>query len=178
MRLELKFAAIKYSELASHNTNVCKIPRLFRRCYMLTCQHGNFTQGFFPALLAYFHWADLSQKLKKNVEGLSLKNLRGELLKKIFKYISYIFFFLIFYFFFSFLFYNDVMSHRNVISAGGGVSFISVAFINKQLLYNLTSKPNFCLPVRITKAILIWILDFKFSHINPASSSLCCPCIW
>ena len=29
------------------------------------------------------------------------------------------------------------MSHRNVISAGGGVSFISVAFINMQLLYNL-----------------------------------------
>ena len=47
------------------------------------------------------------------------------------------------------------MSHRNVISAGGGVSFISVAFINMQLLYNLNSKPNFCFPVRITKAILI-----------------------
>ena len=46
------------------------------------------------------------------------------------------------------------MSHRNVISAGGGVSSISVAFINKQLLYNLNSKPNVCLPVRITKAIL------------------------
>ena len=47
------------------------------------------------------------------------------------------------------------MSHRNVISAGGGVSFISVALINMQLLYNLNSKPNFCLPVRTTKAILI-----------------------
>ena len=46
------------------------------------------------------------------------------------------------------------MSHPNVISAAGGVSLISVAFINMQLLYNLNSKPSFCLPVRITKAIL------------------------
>ena len=58
------------------------------------------------------------------------------------------------FFFFKFLFYNGDMSHRNVISAGqgGGVSFVSVAFM--QLLYNLNSKPNFCLPLRITKAIL------------------------
>ena len=44
------------------------------------------------------------------------------------------------------------MSHRNVISVGGGVSFISVAFINMQLLHNFYQAK--LLPVRITKAIL------------------------
>ena len=80
--------------------------------------------------------------------GLSLKNLRRELSKKNILIISYILFLLLF------LFYNGDMSHRNVKSAGGGVSFISVAFINMQLLYNLNSKPNVSLPVRITEAIL------------------------
>ena len=82
------------------------------------------------------------------MEGLSLKNLRREQSKKNNLIISYI----LFYHYI--LFDNGDMSYRNVISAGGGVSFISVAFINMQLLYNLNSKPNVSLPVRITEAIL------------------------
>ena len=58
-------------------------------------QHDNFTQGFFLALLTYFRWADLNQKLKKTVEGLLLKNLRGSCPKNnlITSYILFFFFF-------------------------------------------------------------------------------------